>query len=129
MIYDSVNVCFIYFPINIFSYTTDPVIHPKLHFQIAFGFYGISNCNPFWCKCLNTFNIIFEFCVQKNILAALNNDVKFSGSLLPTVSEGVYCAWTVPLAEPVNKYLFLWKKKQLSIFKRIFIFKISVQNN
>ena len=110
MIYDSVNVCFIYFPINIFSYTTDPVIHPKLHFQIAFGFYGISNCNPFWCKCLNTFNIIFKFCVQKNILAALNNDVKFSGSLLPAVSEGVYCAWKVPLAEPVNKYLFLWKK-------------------
>ena len=46
----------------------------------------------------------------KNMLAALNNDVKFSGSLLPAVSEGVYCAWKVPLAEPVNKYIFLWKK-------------------
>ena len=109
MIYDSVNVCFIYFPSNISS-DPDPVINPKLHFQIAFWFYGISNCNPFWYKCLYTFHIIFKFCVQKNIFVALNNDVKFSGSLLPAVSERVYCAWKVPLAEPVNKYLFLWEK-------------------
>ena len=95
---------------EISSYTTDPVIHPKLHFQIAFWFYCISNCNPFWYKCLYTFHIIFKFCVQKNIFVALNNDVKFSGSLLPAVSERVYCAWKVPLAEPVNKYLFLWEK-------------------
>ena len=107
MIYDGVNVCFIYFPRNISSYTTDPVIHPKLHFQIAFAFYGISNCIPFWCKSLYTFKIIFKFCVRKIILAGFNNDVKVSGSLLPTVSEGVNCAWKVTLAEQVNQYLFL----------------------
>ena len=40
-------------------------------------------------------------------IAGLNNDVKVSGSLLPTVSEGVNCAWKVTLAEQVNQYLFL----------------------
>ena len=40
-------------------------------------------------------------------IAGLNNDVKVSGSVLPTVSKWVNCAWKVALAEQVNQYLFL----------------------